>query len=205
MTIRRAGRRGGAGGSNGAKRCRRLVIPAASLAACGVFLAACGGGGVGAASTTDRPTSASSTSATTSTSTADPATAAVLAAYRAASGAFVQALTSADPNDPALAATMVNPELQSVRANLLADQRQGIVGRGLVTLHPKVASVSAASATVLDCAYSASELVYAASGKPVPPVTPPENDGVRATLVLTGGTWKLSKQTVTEGKCAPGS
>jgi hypothetical protein len=169
-----------------------------------VFLAACGGGGSAATSTTDRPTSASSISAT-STSTAAPATAAVLAAYRAASSAFVQALTTADPNYPALAATMVDPELQSVRANLLADQRQGIVGRGSVTLHPKVASVSATSATVLDCAYSASELVYAASGKPVPPVTPPENDGVRATLILTGGTWKLSKQTVTEGKCARGS
>ena len=40
---------------------------------------------------------------------------------------------------------------------------------------------------------------------PVPPITPPENDGVQATLVLTGGTWKVSKQTVTEGRCAPGS
>ena len=30
-------------------------------------------------------------------------------------------------------------------------------------------------------------------------------DGVQATLVLAGGTWKVSKQTVTEGRCAPGS
>ncbi len=205
MTVRRAGRRGGAGSSDGAKRCRRLVVPPAVLVVCGALLAACGGGGSAATSTTARPTSAPSTSAASSTSTTDPATPAVLAAYRAASSAFVQALSTADPNDPALAATMVDPELQSVRANLFADQRQGIVGRGSVTLHPKVASVSATSATVLDCAYSASELVYAASGKPVPPVTPPENDGVRATLILTGGTWKLSKQTVTEGKCAAGS
>ena len=57
----------------------------------------------------------------------------------------------------------------------------------------------------VDCAHSSAELIYATSGKPVPPVTPPENDGVRATLVLSGSTWKVSKQTVTEGTCAPGS
>lgn len=205
MTIRRTGGNGGARRSDGARRCCRLLVAPGVLAVGGALLAACGGGGSASTATTDRPTSASSTSAPTSTSTTDPATTAVLAAYRAASSAFVQALTTADPNDPALATTMVDPELRSVRANLLADQREGIVGRGSVTLHPKVVSVSATSATVVDCAYSASELVYAASGKPVPPVTPPENDGVRATLVLTGGTWKLAKQTVTEGKCAPGS
>ena len=36
-------------------------------------------------------------------------------------------------------------------------------------------------------------------------MTPPENDGVSSTLVLTGGMWKVYKQTVTDGKCAPGS
>jgi hypothetical protein len=58
---------------------------------------------------------------------------------------------------------------------------------------------------VVDCVYSTAELVYKATGKPVPPVTPPENDGVVSTLVLTGGTWKVSKQTVTDGKCAADS
>jgi hypothetical protein len=129
----------------------------------------------------------------------------VLQAYRAASSAFVQALATANPDDPALAATMLDPELVSIRANLVGDQQKGIVGRGAVTLHPKLASLSATMATVVDCVYSTSELVYQATGKPVPPVMPPENDGVSATLVLTSGTWKLSKQTVTEGKCAPGS
>lgn len=58
---------------------------------------------------------------------------------------------------------------------------------------------------VVGCVYSTIELVYASSGKPVPPITLRGNDGVHATLVLTGGTWKVSKQTVTEGRCAPGS
>ena len=129
----------------------------------------------------------------------------MLAAYRAGWKAFEQALATANPEDPALAATMVEPQLQSVKANLLADQVHGMVGRGTTTLRPKGVSISATSATVVDCAYSTAELVYAKTGKPVPPITPPENDGVRATLVQVGGTWKLSKQVVTEGKCAPGS
>ena len=61
----------------------------------------------------------------------------MLAAYRASWSAFEQALADANPNAPALAATMVDPQLQSVKANLLADQQHGIVGRGHITLHPK--------------------------------------------------------------------
>jgi len=100
---------------------------------------------------------------------------------------------------------MVDPQLTGVKANLLSDQQQGIVGRGTFTLHPKVTLLSANTASVIDCAYSTAVLVYAKTGKQVPPVTQPENDGVTSTLVLSGGTWKVSKQTVTDGICAPGS
>lgn len=181
---------------------KRLGVRLGCLGMAGLFLAACGGGGASSTASTlaPRPTSSS-----TSTSTTDPAALAVLAAYRAASAAFEQALATANPVDPALATTMIDPQLQSVKANLLVDQRQGIVGRGSVTLHPKVVALSGSTATVIDCAYSTTELVYKATGKPVPPVTPPENDGIRATLDLTGGSWKLAKQNVTEGSCAPGS
>ena len=137
--------------------------------------------------------------------TLDPTSIAVLAAYRADWKAFEQALATANPADPALAATMINPQLQGVKANLLADQVRGMIGRGAFTLHPKIVSISASTATVVDCAYSTSVLLYAKTGKPVPPITPPENDGVRAALVFTGGMWKVYKQTVTDGKCAPGS
>lgn len=129
----------------------------------------------------------------------------MLAAYRAGWAAFEQALADANPEDPALAVTMVDPELQGVKANLLADQLHGMVGRGTFTLHPKIVALSAATATVVDCAYSTAELIYEATGKPVPPVTPPENDGVHTTLVLTGGTWKVYTQTVTDGTCVPGA
>ena len=186
---------------------RRRLRPTGFLmivAASSLLLAACGAGSGNAS----HPSSSvpRRTSATKATSTSDGGTdVAVLAAYRASSAAFEQALATANPADPALAATMIDPQLQSVKANLLADQRQGIVGRGTVTLHPKVIAISGSTATVVDCVYSTSELVYEATGKPVPPITPPENDGVRATLDLTGGAWKLAKQTVTEGSCAPGS
>ena len=177
-----------------------LVIGMLSLAAA-LLLAACGGGPASSTATTVRAKAAKSTPS----STTDPASTAVLAAYRAGWSAFEQALATANPSDPALAATMVDPQLQGVKANLLADQRQGMVGRGTFTLHPKIVSISATTATVVDCAYSTAALVYVSTGKPVPPVTPPENDGVHATLVLAGGTWKIAKQTVTDGKCAPGS
>ena len=156
-----------------------------------------------AKATTSATTSSVSTTPPTSSTSAESA--AVLAAYRAGWAAFEQALATANPEDPALAATMVEPQLQAVKANLLADQVRGMVGRGTTTLHPKVVSISATTATVVDCTYSTAELVYARTGKPVPPITPPENDGVRSTLVLVSGTWKVYKQAVTDGSCAPGS
>ena len=162
--------------------------------------------GAHSTSTSSIPPASSVTPSTarSTTTTASPESA-VLAAYRAGWAAFEHALANANPEDPELSAVMVDPELQQVKANLLADQQQGMVGRGTFTLHPKVTALSATSATVVDCAYSTAELVYQATGKPVPPITPPENDGVTSTLVLSGGTWKVSKQIVTDGKCAPGS
>ena len=170
-----------------------------------VLLSACGTAHPSAESRSRAKATTSSISRTPATSSTSGESAAVLAAYRAGWAAFEQALATANPEDPALAATMVEPQLQSVKANLLADQVHGMVGRGTTTLHPKVVSISATTAIVVDCAYSTAELVYARTGKPVPPVTPPENDGVRSTLVLVSGTWKVYKQAVTDGSCAPGS
>ena len=175
-----------------------VIVVAGSL-----LLAACGAGSADAShSSSSAPRHTSTTKATSTPD--DGADAAVLAAYRAAWRAFEHAASDANPSDPLLPATMVDPQLQGVKANLLADRRQGIVGRGTFTLHPKVESITTSTATVVDCLYSTAVLVYANTGKPVPPITPPENDGVRAMLVVSGGTWKVYKQTVTDGKCAPG-
>ena len=188
----------------------RRSIRSASIAAAlslSLALSACASTPRGSPSTTGTKAPIASTSipATTTTTTLAPTSVAVLNAYRAGWAAFEHALADANPSDPELAATMVDPQLQGVRANLLADRKAGMVGRGTTTLHPKIIALSATTATVVDCAHSTAELLYATTGKPVPPVTPPENDGVRSILVLSGSTWKVSKQTVTEGTCAPGS
>ena len=185
---------------------RRAALVACGVAA-GVVMASCGGSGAsdGSHPTTTSAKSTTTTSLPVTSTTLAPTSAAVLSAYRAGWAAFEHALTTANPSDPELAATMVDPQLQGVKANLFADKRAGMVARGTFTLHPKITALSATTATVVDCAYSTAELIYATTGKPVPPVTPPENDGVRSTLVLSGSTWKVSKQTVTDGTCAPGS
>jgi hypothetical protein len=138
------------------------------------------------------------------TTTTNPQEAAVLAAYRAAWAAFEHAGVTANAFDPLLPETMIDPVLQQVRRNLVGDKAHGAVARGTFTLHPHILAVTATAATVVDCAYSTSVLVYAATGKQVPPVTPPEYDGIKATLALVGSDWKVSQQVVTEGHCLPG-
>ena len=188
----------------------RRGIQSASIATAlslSLVLSACASTPSGAPSTTGTKAPIASTSipATTTTTTLVPTSATVLNAYRAGWVAYDQALATANAYDPSLAATMVDPLLQKVRANLLGDRNDGIVGRGNVELHPKITSLTSTTATVVDCTYSSSELVYATTGKPVPPVTPPENDGVRSILVLSGSRWKVSQQSVTEGQCPAGS
>ena len=60
---------------------------------------------------TDHPRKPTTTTSTPVTATTDPTATAVLAAYRAAWAAFEHALADANPDDPALAATMVDPQL----------------------------------------------------------------------------------------------
>jgi hypothetical protein len=140
-----------------------------------------------------------------STTTTNPQAAAVLSAYRAEQEAFDQAFLTANAYLPDLARTMVDPQLQLVERNLLGEQHDGMVGKGNVVLHPHVVSINGSQAVVEDCLYSTQELVYASTGNPVPPVTPPEHDGVRSVLTeVSPGTWRVSQQTVTEGNCPPG-
>jgi hypothetical protein len=169
-----------------------------------LVLSACGSAR-GASTLATRAKGSTSTDILNDSGPLDANTAEVLDAYRAGWAAFEHALANASASDPALTATMVAPMLQEVRRNLVGDQVNGIVGRGTVQLDPHVTEITATSAIVSDCIYSKSELVYSSSGKPVPPVTPPEHDRVHATLTLVGSLWKVSSQTVTEGTCDSGS
>ena len=177
------------------RRTRSRSAAAAILLGVAALAASCGGSPSASGSRSDHP----------STSAAHSQTATVLAAYRAEQSAFEQAVDHADPALPALAQTMTGAQLASVRRVLVADKTDGIVGRGTVQLHPKVAYVHGTAALVLDCVFDSSELVYAATGKPVPPVTPPEKVAVRSTLTeVSPGVWKVSDQHTTGGSCPPG-
>jgi hypothetical protein len=180
-------------------RIRFGTLPMVVLVAVAVFCASCGG----SPSATGGSSTTSSVRSTTTSTNAQAS--GVLAAYRAEQAAFEQAVQQADPTLPALAQTMTGNQLTSVRRALVSDQTNGIVGRGTAQLNPKVASIQGNQAVVHDCLFSSIELVYSATGKPVPPVTPPEHDGVMATLVqVSPDTWKVSDQNVTEGSCPSG-
>lgn len=167
---------------------RLRLLPAASVAL-GLLTAGCG---------SSHPRS----EAATTTTTTDPQAAAVLAAYRAEQAAFTAAVDRADPTSPGLADTMTGAQLQSVKRSLVADQINGIVGRGSVQLHPKLASINGNQAVVLDCAFDSSELVYAATGKPVPPVSPPGPVAIHSELLqIQPGVWKVAEQDTKDGPC----
>lgn len=170
------------------------LVAAACLLTAGAALTSCGGS----------PSAAGHHSKPSST-TAKSQAGAVLAGYRAEQSAFEQAVKQADPTLPAIAQTMTGAQLDSVRRALVTDKADGIVGRGTVQLHPKVSYVRGKHALVLDCVFDSSKLVYAATGKPVPPVTPPENVAVRSQLTeVSTGVWKVSDQHTHGGSCPPG-
>lgn len=131
----------------------------------------------------------------------------IISAYSASWNAFDHAAQTSDANDPALAATMVDPLLSAVRQNLATWRQQGIVNTGGMATQPHVDSMTPTSAVVIDCAYSTLIEVYSSTGQPVPGQpggTAPEYDGVRSTLLLTAQGWKVSDQKLQLGSCPAG-
>lgn len=109
----------------GRRRGVQATVVAAVVSAA-LLVSACGGSNSAAPPTTSaEPTT---TDAPATTTTADPTSVVVLQAYRLSWSAFEHAAADANPEEPELATTMVDPQLQGVKANLLADQRQGSSG-----------------------------------------------------------------------------
>ena len=172
--------------------CCLVLASALVLAACGT---------PAGQSSTGKPTPT-----TTLPSSADRANAAVLAAYRSATQAFVHAGVTMNPNDPLLPATMTGQELSTVKKNLLVDQAGGLIAKGDITLtDPHVVSNDGGVALVRDCQYSAILLVYAKTGQGAPGVANgPQNIAVTATVTLTEGAWKVSLEDLKVGTCPLG-
>jgi hypothetical protein len=178
---------------------RRRSLEGCLVLATAVAIGACGA-----------PAPPSATGAQTRTVTpspsADPANAAVLAAYRGATRAFVHAGVTMNPNDPLLPATMTGQELSTVKKNLLIDQAGGLIAKGDITVtDPHVVSNDGGVAVVRDCQYSAILLVDAKTGQGAPGVANgPQNIAVTATFVLTDAVWKESEQDGKVGTCPIG-
>ena len=132
--------------------------------------------------------------------------AAVVAAYRSATAAFVHAGQTMNPDDPALLATMSGQELSTVTKNLLIDKAGGLVARGDVTLtDPHVVANDGQTATLRDCQYSGILLVDAKTGQGAPGVANgPQDIAITATFVFTNGVWKESQQDGKVGPCPIG-
>jgi hypothetical protein len=127
--------------------------------------------------------------------------AAVLKAWRAAENAFYRAEASpTGSTDPALAATMVDPELELVERNLAANEAQGFIGTGSWDLgSPRVSALEPSTrptkATVVSCIHDTAILVDEHTGRPVAGVAgTPDWLGATSTMELTSAGWKLSQQ-----------
>lgn len=178
---------------------RRRSLEGCLVLATAVAIGACGA-----------PAPPSATGAQTRTVTpspsADPANAAVLAAYRSATQAFVHAGVTMNPNDPLLSATMTGQELSTVKKNLIIDRAGDIVARGDITpMHPHVVSTDGTTAVVRDCVYSALLLYDAKTGAAAAGnASGPQNVGITATLTYVDGAWKESSQNGEFGSCPLG-
>jgi len=84
---------------------------------------------------------------------------------------------------------MVEPQLQSVKANLFADKRAGMVPRHDHPFHPKSWPCQQGRQLWSDCAHSTAELIYASFWQTGTGHAPRDDAGA-ASLVLSGSTWK---------------
>jgi hypothetical protein len=128
----------------------------------------------------------------------------IASAWQAAEYAFEAAVRSADPFQPDLQATTVEPLLGEIRQMLAQMQSDGEIATGPVHLGaPKIVTVGAEAATVTSCAWDAEIVVLAATSEPVPGILGQvEVERITSTMERTVSGWKLAEQTVEADPCA---
>lgn len=122
----------------------------------------------------------------------------VLSAWLAAELAFHDAGLTANANEPALAATTLQPQLSERRSFFEQMRASGEVGRGPTYYGtPTVSALVGRRATVRACAYDQEIVVSLATGRPVPGVSGQVDYVAYTSLMeLTSSGWKLLTQGV---------
>lgn len=123
--------------------------------------------------------------------------AAVISAWKAAENAFYNAEASPTGiSDPALPATMVDPELMLVKENLTSNESANLIGIGAWDLGaPTVKALSATRATVMSCVHDTQLLANRETRQPVAgPGGEPDWAKETSTMVISDRVWKLSAQ-----------
>lgn len=113
---------------------------------------------------------------------------------------MIAAGKTADWQAPQLDDHSTGQALQTVRDYYRGLRADGLVARGTVSLHARVLSLRAATATIQDCNDTSKFLRYDAKTGALRDTSDPVPDDIRITLELIQGAW-LVTQTAERGKC----
>ena len=165
------------------------------MLASGLTLVACFGG-----SATPRSTTTTGAALVTSTTQSTSAISDdVIAGYRSMWADLVTAAATSDFQSPLLAQHATGDARTLLVQGLARDQLHGIVTRGVTRHHPTVMSLTPTAdpthAVVSDCFDDTKWIEYTTDGKRAKN-TPGGRRATSASLVRTGGTWKVSDLTI---------
>jgi hypothetical protein len=183
---------------------RRVVLVAAL---CPILLTACGSITSSAKTGTRRGGAERTTVATTPSGSREQhqseADKQVLSAWLAAEEAFHEAVLTADPDEPDLAATTLEPQLGVRLAFLEGMRASDEIARGSTDYgSPNVMAMAGSQATVRSCVDDAEIVISLASSRPVAgELGQVDNNEVTSEMGLTPSGWKLITQHVVVGKC----
>lgn len=182
---------------SGSVRGLSLVVCAA---VCSLSLGSC------RASSTSSPAPATSKAhagSTTTTSSTTPADGQIISAWLAAEQAFHDAALTSDPNAPELAATMVAPLLDGVRAGLTRWKEEGDIAKGPSEWgNPHITARGPGKTEVVSCVHDEEIEVVAKTGTPVPGVSGQADfELVTSIMQSTPDGWKQADQKIEAGKC----
>jgi hypothetical protein len=129
-----------------------------------------------------------------------------LAAYDAMWEDIMSVSRTSDYKNPRIAMHMIGQPLNSWTLNVSRDRSRGWVGRGRLTWHPRVTSVtpteSPTRVEVADCLDSTRWVNVTADGKPTDDTPGGRHRSASAITKTAGGSWRVSEQLIGDaGTC----